>query len=89
MQNGICPKCDSKEVYCSDASGIQHGLSINRSSPLVQIFKENKWIPDVSMLELNYYLCRSCRYFEMYVRDIDQLSKLGDCTNWRKVERNT
>jgi predicted nucleic-acid-binding Zn-ribbon protein len=85
MQNGLCPKCSSGEVYYSDATGSEHGL---HDAPLVNLYKDRKWVPDISMLELAYYLCQSCGYLDMYVRDTDQLSKLGECTNWRKVERS-
>lgn len=84
MQNGTCPKCSSDQVYISDASGAQTAIS---TYPLVKIYKENKWVPDITMLELNYYVCRSCGHFEMGIRDIGELEKLDDCTNWRKIDR--
>lgn len=84
MRNGICPKCSSDQVYLSDASAAQTAVS---TYPLLKIYKENKWVPDIAMLEFNYYVCGSCGHFEMSVRDVGQLSKLDDCTNWRKIER--
>ncbi len=87
MRDGVCPKCSSEEVYYSDATGMEHGVSIDRSSPYVRLYKDAKWAPDVWMLELSYYLCRSCGYFETYVRDPGELSKLDVSTNWRRVGR--
>lgn len=84
MENGICPKCSSTEVYFSDAANAFNGLSNN---PFLRIYKENKWIPDIELLEFNYYLCRSCGHFEMKIRELDRLAKLDDCTNWRKIDR--
>ena len=82
MQNGICPKCSSPEVYYSAAKGGQHGLN---ETSYVRIFKEKKWVPDITLLEFAYYLCRGCGYFEMYAQDLEKLAALEDCSNWRKV----
>ncbi len=89
MQNGICPKCSSQEVYHSDATGETHGVSVDRSQPFVRLYKDAKWIPDVWMIELSYYVCRSCGFFETYVRDVSELSRLDACTNWRWVNEES
>lgn len=85
MRDGVCPKCASAEVYYSDAGGATHALSAGGGAPLVRLYRDAKWLPDVWMLETAHYLCRSCGYFETYVRDAAELSKLDDCTNWRRV----
>ena len=86
MQNGICLKCHTKNVYLSNAKGLQSGLKTGDGQPLLNIYKENRFIPDIDYLEMNHYICRNCGYFEMYVRDVAKLSKLDDCSNWVKIE---
>jgi predicted nucleic-acid-binding Zn-ribbon protein len=85
MRQGICAKCGSGEVYVSEASGAQSGLTAGGGQLCLRIYKENRFIPDVHVLETEVYVCRSCGYFESYVRDAAALSKLDDCTNWRRV----
>jgi predicted nucleic-acid-binding Zn-ribbon protein len=87
MREGRCPKCASEQIYYSNAKGAQSGLSTDSGQPLLRIYKDNRFIPDISLLEMDYYLCRQCGYLEMYVRDISQLAKLDDCTNWQKVNK--
>jgi predicted nucleic-acid-binding Zn-ribbon protein len=86
VQNGVCPKCSSREVYHSDATGEAHGVSVARSQPYMRLYKDARWVPDVWMIELSYYVCRFCGYFETYVRDVGELSRLDACTNWRRVD---
>jgi predicted nucleic-acid-binding Zn-ribbon protein len=88
MRDGSCPKCASGEIYYSDATGQAHGISVDRSQPYVRLYKDARWVPDVWMLELSYYVCRSCGYLETYVRDARELSKLDECTNWHRVDRH-
>jgi predicted nucleic-acid-binding Zn-ribbon protein len=82
MQNGHCPKCSGQEVYFSDARGIQQGIT---EESYLNIFKDKKWVPDVALLKMAYYVCQTCGYFETYVAELDKLAKLTDATNWHKV----
>lgn len=86
MKNGHCPKCASQEVYYSDAQGVQHGFT---DAARMRIFKDKKWVPDIAVLEMAYYVCQSCGYCETYVLKLAELAKLTDCTNWRKVGAST
>ncbi|MBK8902995.1 MAG: hypothetical protein IPM53_17525 [Anaerolineaceae bacterium] len=87
MKNGICPKCSSTEVYRSKAkTGLEYGLVVDRSTPLLNIYKDKSWWPDVTMLYMDFFVCRDCGCFEMYVQDIEKLDKLEDCTNWIKAQ---
>jgi hypothetical protein len=86
VRSGICQKCSSDKVYYSDAKGMEHGITVDSSSPLVRLYKDNRWVPDIWLLEMAHYLCQSCGYFESYVLDVDQLSKLDECTNWRRLK---
>ena len=78
MKNGVCPKCNSTEIYCGAgglkaASGECH-LEMGNFSPKV-IF-------------LSTYLCTQCGYTEMYVadRNMDKLSALVKEKEWEKVK---
>jgi predicted nucleic-acid-binding Zn-ribbon protein len=85
MRDGLCPKCASEEVYLADAQ--PPGLLTGDSQPFLRIYKDKGFWPDVVIAEMNIYVCRTCGFSEMYVRDTDKLVKLEDCTNWRKVTR--
>jgi predicted nucleic-acid-binding Zn-ribbon protein len=82
MLNGQCPKCSSSEVYCADKRGTQQGIT---DPSLISIVTDKKWIPDVAMVAMAYYLCRNCGYFEQYALDLAKLTALDGCSNWRKV----
>ena len=86
MNHDVCAKCSAETVYCSDAKGSQNGLKTDNSEPLLNIYKDNKWIPDVHFCRMIYYVCRTCGYFEMFVLDLSVLEKLDDCDNWKKIE---
>jgi hypothetical protein len=85
MKNGRCPKCGKSEVYHSDAQGIQRGLMTGDGSPYLHLFKD-KFVPDVTLLPMEYYVCRECGCFEMYVKEVGNLYKLEDSSNWHKVK---
>jgi hypothetical protein len=86
MRNGLCPKCASDEIYLADLN--PHGLLTGDGHPLLRIYKEKGFWPDVVIAETEIYVCRACGFLEMYVRDTDKLEKLEDCANWRKVKRS-
>jgi hypothetical protein len=85
MRSGICPKCNSNEIYYSDAKGVQSAITTGSGSLLVRLYKDNKWVPDIWLLPLECYLCKECGYFESYVMNAEELSKLDESTNWRKL----
>ena len=82
MQQGQCVKCSSLEVYTAEGTGLHHGLT---DASYLRIYKDQKWVPDVQILPLDYYVCQTCGYFEMYVHDVDRLAALTDSSNWRRV----
>jgi hypothetical protein len=86
VRSGICQKCTSEKVYYSDAKGLEHGITVDSSSPFVRLYKDTRWVPDIWLLQMAHYVCQSCGYFETYVLDVEQLSKLDECTNWRKLK---
>ena len=86
MKNGICPKCKAEEVYAARVrTGLEHGLIVDKSTPLLNLYKDESWWPDLALLYLDYFVCRKCGYLEMFVQDIEQLEKIEDSTNWIKV----
>jgi hypothetical protein len=88
MRNGSCIKCSAETVYFSNAMNLKNGLLTDSGYPRLNIYKDNKWIPDIDSSQMNSYVCRTCGYFEMFVRDLSILTKLDDCDNWQKLEAN-
>lgn len=88
MKNGLCVKCGAKTVYYSDEKYPKSGLKTDSGYPYLNIQKENRWIPDIHHSQMVCYVCRTCGYFEMFVRDLSILEKLDDCDNWKKIEEN-
>ena len=86
MKNGLCIKCGAETVYYSSAKATQNGLRTDSGYALLNIYKDNKWIPDIHTSEMDSYVCRTCGYYEMFVRDLNILTKLDDCDNWKKIE---
>jgi predicted nucleic-acid-binding Zn-ribbon protein len=83
MRDGICPKCQSKNVYLADMQGLHAGVI---DLPKIQLYRENKWIPDIDILHTTAYLCQNCGYFEFYVQDPSKLERLSESDNWKRVK---
>lgn len=83
MQDGICPKCQSEKVYVADMHGLHAGII---DLPKIQLYRENKWIPDIDILLSKAYLCQNCGYYEFYAQDPSKLSRLSESENWKKVK---
>jgi hypothetical protein len=84
MRDGICPKCQSETVYLADTHGLHAGVI---DMPKIQLYRENKWIPDIEIFQTKVYLCQTCGYFEFYVLDPAKLSRLDESDNWKKVSK--
>ncbi len=84
MKSGSCVKCSAKTVYYSDQKYPNNGLKTDSGYPFLSICKDNKWIPDIHSSQMISFVCKTCGYFEMHVRDLDVLEKLDDCDNWKK-----
>jgi len=78
MKNGVCPKCNSTEVYWSVG-----GLKAGSGECHLEI---GNWSNKV--IFLSTYLCTQCGYTEMYVadRNMDKLSALVKEKDWGKVK---
>ncbi len=85
MRNGLCIKCSAETVYYADGKHRMEGLKAD-GGPFLQIYKDQKWIPDIHISQMVSYVCRTCGYLEMFVKDLSVLEKLDDCDNWKKIE---
>jgi hypothetical protein len=85
MRDGICSKCQSKEVYVAD-KGNSMGNNATTEPLYIHIYKDKSFLPDVTVVETKVYICQSCGYIEHYSRNLNPLQKLSDSTNWRKVK---
>ena len=83
MRDGHCPKCSATEVYKCEEQGLKHAL-IEANS--LRIYKDKRLVPDITFLGFAHYVCKQCGYFESYVLQVDQLSKLTDSDNWTRVQ---
>ncbi|HEX2620182.1 MAG TPA: hypothetical protein VHL11_08550 [Phototrophicaceae bacterium] len=90
MRSGHCPKCNSSEVYVSAArkglAGAQVGLKTGDGYPMLNFYKDKRFIPDVVLTALEIYVCQDCGYVEMYAPENDPiLARLGESDNWKKM----
>jgi hypothetical protein len=91
MRTGICPKCNSNEIYHSfSKSSLDSGLRAGDGMLMVNFHKVGKGLfgDNFAMFTLESFLCRSCGYIETYVpqADLEKMSlKLETATNWNKI----
>ena len=86
MKKGICPKCNSSEVYsaCSLTS-LDAGIRAGESQPQIQIRKDASNIFDKpNRFPITNYICKDCGYMESYLNDINALARLPESSNWKK-----
>ncbi len=83
MKNGICPKCQSTEVY-RGASTEGEGLSAGTYNSIVEISAGKKQ----TTLWVDTYVCRACGYLEMHVANRDDLAVLSEADGWEKISSN-
>jgi predicted nucleic-acid-binding Zn-ribbon protein len=62
MKDGICPKCQSEEVYID--SGVRHGIMIP-----IHTFTPH---------QTHLYVCADCGYLEFYAQTGQDLSKVKE-----------
>lgn len=80
MNNGICPKCNSTEVY-RGTSAEGEGLSAGSYNSLIEIIAGKTQ----TTLWINTYICRTCGYVEMHVANCQDLAVLPQADGWEKV----
>lgn len=68
----------------ADMTGLHAGIV---DLPKIQLYRENKWIPDIDILMSKAYLCQDCGHLEFYAQDPSKLARLGESDNWKKVKK--
>ena len=80
MKKGICPKCDSKDVYV----GTFQAFTCDGRAPHLEAYKGY----EQNQLLLLPYVCTSCGYVEFYL-NADGMQKIPvlieDKVFWRRV----
>ena len=71
MKNGICPKCNSKEVYQKEGHPSQRE-HITLSGGVI-----SQGVPP------KRYACTACGYTEFYIEGAEHLKVIRE--NWKKV----
>lgn len=62
MKNGICPKCNGKEVHLYKNTGAELAISVG-------------FLGSASVV---YYICTDCGYVELFVEDKSKLPKIAE-----------
>jgi len=57
MKKGVCPKCQSKEVYSGASVSMKSGMSHSNTIP----------VTGFRMAALDNYVCGQCGFVESYV----------------------
>ncbi len=83
MKNGVCPKCNSTEIYRGPSTEGE-GVSAGGYNSLVEISVNGK----LKTLWLNTFICRTCGYIEMHVANETDLHMLPGADGWSKVEEH-
>ena len=77
MKNGICPKCQSGEVYWHKGSEEHEQITVKEAAiPFFGAFAETAW-PEK-------YVCASCGYIEYYLSEAKGLQVVKE--HWEKVK---
>ena len=74
MKTGICPKCNSHEVFSGAGIALKKGPFGSNSIP----------IGLTSMAALDNFVCSECGYVESYVSDPEKLAEIS--RKWDKIE---
>jgi hypothetical protein len=70
MKNGICPMCNSKDVYRNPDAVLRAGpnyVDLDDTADLVP------------------YVCMSCGFTALYIEDRERLEELLEEDGWEKV----
>jgi predicted nucleic-acid-binding Zn-ribbon protein len=68
MRKGVCPKCQSKEVYHGTKVGLKSGWNNSNTIP----------VTGLKAAALDNYVCGGCGYVESYVakeKDLTSIKK--------------
>lgn len=75
MKTGICPKCNSHEVFSGAEIALKKGPFGSNSIP----------IGITSIAALDNFVCTACGYVESYVSDPGKLAEIS--RQWDAVEQ--
>lgn len=78
MRSGICPKCESQEVYAGTRVAIKGGRYGSNTIPLRSLFAFSR-----TKANLDNYVCGSCGYVECYIADTQDLDYIKE--KWPRV----
>ena len=73
LKSGICPKCDSENVYSGASIPLKKGPFGSNAIP----------ISLTSIAALDNYVCTACGYTESYISEAEKLSEITK--KWSKV----
>lgn len=73
MKTGICPKCDSPEIFSGARIALKKGPFGSNSIP----------IGLTSIAALDNFVCGECGYVESYISDPQKLIEIA--RKWEKV----
>lgn len=80
MRSGICPKCESNEVYAGTKVSSKLRASIGNTIPIRSCF----FFPFSRIFaSLDNYVCGLCGYVERYIADTKDLDKIKE--EWPRV----
>lgn len=71
MENGVCPKCNSQNIYTSKDKTLYYG---DRTNVQINTFKALRTI---------IYICTDCRFIEEYIKPGENIDKVTK--HWNKV----
>ncbi len=80
MNNGVCPKCGSHQVYYGSSSDGE-GLAAGTYTSVIEISTGKTQ----TTLWVDTYICRICGYLEMHVTNRADLEVLLEAEGWVKV----
>lgn len=62
MKNGICSKCESRDVHVYDKAAIEMSIAISM----------------FNSASLIYYICTNCGYVELFVKNRESLPLIAE-----------
>jgi hypothetical protein len=72
VEHGVCPKCESFEVY-------------RRRTGMVSDSGVYLWLGLLKYIEIDTYVCTNCGYIENYTADKKQLAQIARHKKWERV----
>ena len=66
MKNGVCPKCQSKEVYSGASVSMKSGFNHSNTIPITGFMRA----------PLDNYVCGQCGFVESYIAKERQLAAI-------------